>query len=308
MPMLFLLVCSGAVFWGVTNILRKHFLRDRQVGVEVMVVATMLGASMFSFGANFILFGTPEISTGFWWPFAITTIITIIFVYGEVLALKLEDVSIVSALLGITPIFVILTSWLLLREFPTFYGLIGIGLIVLGTYFLNLKGFNVKLPTKLEKIIPQKFHQPTLFFSAPLLRLFSSKGAIIALFIAIIAAISLNFDKQVVLNSNPAMRAASVFLVVAIVVYGVSIVRGRWQKLDKTYFWPIFGIGLLLGLANILMDSGYLYGIVPYVGALKRTQVLWTVIFAGIFLKEKHTVLRLGAAAIIVSGIILLAF
>lgn len=42
--MLVLLITSGTVVWGITNILNKYYLDEKNVHEDVMVVGTMIGA------------------------------------------------------------------------------------------------------------------------------------------------------------------------------------------------------------------------------------------------------------------------
>lgn len=145
-------------------------------------------------------------------------------------------------------------------------------------------------------------------FVTPWFRLFSSKGACLSLVTAVLGSISLNFDKMAVLQSNPMILSGSEFLSIGVFLYAIFLINGHWRKnLDKSCFWSLFLVGLLVGAANVLMNSGFLHGIVPYVGSLKRTQIIWTTLLAGIFLNEKYTGSRLIAAVIIVVGVILLA-
>lgn len=295
MAAVFLLVLTGATIWGITNVLQRYFFRDRFVPVEVMVVATMLGASLFAFGAQFVWFGAPQVSPAFWQFFAITAVLNIAFIVWENKSLQLEDASIVAPILGITPIFVVLTSWIILREFPTTLGLIGIAITVFGVYIVGLKRSdmgNLK------------------FFVKPWSRLAQSKGARFALLVAVLASVALNFDKLTILHSNPMMRSFAVFFTVAVVVWSWSVWRGRWKDLDKRYFLPLFGVGVLIGLSDVLMGWGFMFafGIVPYVASLKRFQLVVTTILAGIFLREGDWGFRLAASAIIVAGLALLAF
>lgn len=306
--MLFFLVCGGAFLVGVINVLQRYYLKGRAVRVEAMIVETMLVAAVFVSLVQFFLLGIPKVSSGFWLPLGITAPLYVGMVYCLTKAYKLEDASIVASLQGIAPIFIILTSWLLLREFPTSFGLIGIGCIVLGTYILNLKGLDVELPRKFQRIIPKRLYQPIMSFLVPWIRLSSSKGACLSLLAALLGSIALVFAKRAVLNSNPMILDGCLFLTACAFIYGKSKINGQWKGLDKKYFWPIFGIGLLVGLSELLMTSGFFFGIVPYVGSLKRTEILFTAILAGIFLGEKHALLRFGAAAIIVIGVVLIAF
>lgn len=307
MTMMFLLVCAGAFFWGITNILEKFYIKQK-VGVEIMVIATMLGASVFSFISQFVLAGIPKISSGFWLPLFGAILVNLGIRYWELKALKTEDVSIVATIIGLTPVFVVVTSFFMLREFPTLYGLIGIFFATVGLYILNIKGVKTELPSQLQYLVPKRLQKYVLFWGAPFLRLFSTQGAKLALLVAVLGAFGLNWDKLIVLHSSPYMRSAIVFLVVALIMYAGLKITGAWDKTDKRFFWPLFGIGLIVGLSNVLMDYGFLYGIVPYVGAIKRTQIIWTMVFAHFALKERLTPWRLTGAIIIITGMVFIYF
>jgi len=295
MEMMFLLVCSGTLVWGITNILQKYFFKNRGVDVELMTIATMLGSSSSAFTGQLILIGLPKIPIEFWQPFIATAALNIVIIRAQYEAMKKEDVSITSSIMALVPMFTVLTSWLLLKELPSFYGLIGIFTIVVGVYVLGLKQMDSDdRETK---------------FLFPFFKLFSSKGARIALLAAVLASISVNYDGQVARISSAPMRATSVFFTVSMFYFALSLITGRWHTMNKSYFWSLFAIGFLFsGLSNILMDWGYRYGIVPYVAALKRTQAFWTILLAGIFLKEKYTSARLLAIIFIVGGMVFLAF
>lgn len=199
-------------------------------------------------------------------------------------------------------------SWLILREWPTFWGRVGIACIALGSYILYLKGSDVALPVPLARILPHAWRAPVLFYGAPWLRIFSSKGARLALLTAYLGAVCVNFDKLATLRASPMIYTGGAFLVVSSFVYIWSRVSGRWQTIEKRHMTPLLVVGIITGLCAILMNAGYLYGIVPYVGALKRTQIFWTVLFSGMFLGEKNTALRMTGATIIFLGTALIIF
>lgn len=141
-----------------------------------------------------------------------------------------------------------------------------------------------------------------------MLRIFTSRGARLALLAAYLGSIALNFDKLATLASSPMVYTGSAYFAVAVVTSLTMSPEGGWRATR----WPAFGamvvLGFLLGLLAVLMNAGYLYGIVPYVGALKRTMILWVVIFAVLFLKEKYGGVRLIGSVVIVAGITLMAF
>ncbi len=306
--LLFACVCGGAFIWGIVNVLKSHLLRDKEVHEDLVTVGVMLGATVTSFAIEFAWHGLPTVQMAFWAPFAITAALNIFIQYGQVKALKLEQASVVAPLASTMPLWVILASWLILGEYPTFWGKVGIVTVSVGAYVIALKGTPVELPLFGKRIIPKRYQETVLFYTAPWIRLFSSRGAQIALGIACLGAISSNFDKLATLASSPMVFTGGAFLVVAVFVYGWSKATGTWDTLDKTYFGRVFTLGLIQGVATVLMNTGYFFGIVPYVGSLKRTQIFWTVMLAGLFLGESHMGIRLVSALIIFVGAALMAF
>lgn len=301
-PLLLAFVLTGAFFWSIGNVAKSYFLRKQKIHEDVVLVATMLGAAVFSFAAEGLIHGVPQVRKGFWIPFLINAVLNIGIQSGNIKALKLEDPSIVTSLSSSTPLFLIVMSQVILGEFPTPLAHAGIICISLGAYMIYLKGAQVELPAFAARVIPKQYHTSVIFWAGPWLRLWSSRGARLALGVAYLGAVALSFEKLVILNSSPMIYTGGAFMIVAAFTYIWSRQRGRWQSVEKTVFLQLFCLGLFIGLYTVLMNTGYYYGIAPAVGTLKRTQILWTVILAGIFLKEAHTPLRFVGAAIIFVG------
>lgn len=309
--MLFLLVCGGAIFWGLGNVLQKHFLSTKKVHEDVVVVATMLGASTTSFLAEFLINGFPKVSPEFWGPFAITATLNVFMVYFSVKAKKLEDVSVVVPLAATMPVFVIFMSWLILGEVPTYWGKIGIVVVSVGSYVLMLRDGEVPLPNMFVRTLPKSWHEPVRFYCMPWFRIASSRGAQLALLTAYLGSISSNFDKLATLHASPMIFTGGAFGTVAFFIFIWSKMKtgeNSWDAQSKEYFWHLFFLGALMGAYTSVINAAYYFAIVPYVGTLKRTQIFWTVIFSGLLLGEKNTGLKLIGAAIIFVGSVLIAF
>ena len=305
MTMMFLFVISGAVVAGLTIVLKKYSFESLKVSIDVVAVGTIIGISLFAFPMQIISGEIPEISSNFWAPFVITVLINIGIMWGLVVSIALEQASLAVAFQGVTPMFVILTSWILLREFPTTYGLIGIIIIVIGLFISSIKRSKDKR-----------------------LKLSFSLGVKIALVTAILGSIALPLDKQAVIYSSPVLLTWSKFLLVGVSIYILSKVSGRWKRAKeeirlysgafRRYWSPVkiaflcmLGIGLILGLSELLMNTGFLYGITPYVGSLKRVAIVVTPIFGVIFgLKgeRENFKTRIVGSAVITIGIIFLPF
>lgn len=309
--LLYVLVLGGTFLHAGSNVSRK-FLLNQDVHEKLLMVITSIGAALVGFVGSFAIYGFPTIQPKFWIPFGITVVTGVGIIYLEVRSIKLEDLSIVTPLASATPMFLILLSWVILRESPSVWGRIGMGLIGIGAYILFLKGRPVLLPKRMADFLPVSWHQPVAYWGGPWLRLFSSRGARFALTQAWLGAIAISFDKLVVLNSNSLFRTGAVFASIAVILFIFSFSRGEWQKIPKNngVLWRLLLVGIALGIADVLYNFGYHHGFAAYVGSLKRTQIFWTVILAALIpsLREGYLGQRLAGSAVIIAGAILLSF
>lgn len=307
--LLYVLVLGGTLFHAGSNIGLK-FLLNKEVHEELVMVVTMIGAALVGFVGSFIIYGLPTIQTRFWIAFGIVALLNVGIHYFSVKSKKLEDLSRVAPLASATPMFLILTSWVVLRESPSAWGRVGIGCIALSAYILYLEDQPVPVPAAVERLLPRAWQGPVAYWFGPWLRLFSSRGARLALTQAWFGAVAISFDKLVVVNSNPLFRTGSVFAVVALCLFAFSFSRGEWQKISKDggVFWRLLLVGMAIGVADALYATGYYHGLAAYVGSLKRTQILWTVILAWLILKEGYVGRRLAGSAVMVAGVVLLSF
>jgi|SRR3989344_2447475 len=313
--LLYLSVCSGALLWGISNVCQSKILRnlppeEQDKMVDFVVVTMSFGTAIFCLLFQIYWFGfhIPQIGNKFWIAAGITGVLNVGVQYWATKSKALEDVSIVAPLSATMPAWLIIFSGILLNEWPTVYGRYGIALVAIGAYTLNLRGTSVEIPLWMKKLLSDSVYKTSIFFFAPWIRLWSSKGARLALLTAYLGAIAINFDAISARASNPMVAETSAFTITGLCIYLYSKKIGRWDRIDKKHCKKIFGLGLMMGMSNILMSAGFYFGIVPYVGTLKRTQILWTVVFAGLFLKEKHKLLKLIGALIIFIGALLLAF
>jgi len=98
-------------------------------------------------------------------------------------SIKIEDVSITTPLLTITPLFTLIIGMVWLKEFPSYMGIIGIAFLVTGTYFLNYK-------KRKDGILE------------PFKLIFRNKGSLYMFIVAFIFGIGSVMDKFIINNSN----------------------------------------------------------------------------------------------------------
>lgn len=206
-------------------------------------------------------------------------------------ALKIADLSLVVPMLSFTPVFTLLVSWILLREFPSLFGIFGMLLIVSGSYLLNLKKNN-----------------GALNILGPFQEMLANRGILYGLLVAFIFSFTITLEKMVVLNSDPLFGTALVHLLL-----GVWFMMGAWKNHRKmvpsTYrLLPVVLVGILLAVVSIAINIALTMQIVPYVVSIKRVSILFSVLAGALFFQEKHVLQRGIAALIMVAGVLLIIF
>jgi len=201
-------------------------------------------------------------------------------------AISRGDISVVVPMLSFTPLFLLVISPLLVGEFPTVNGLIGIVLIVVGSYLLNV---NLK--------------ERGIFY--PLKSIFKNKATRYMLIVAFIWSISANFDKK-------GIEASSIFQYIIFinlfVTIGTTIFSISSGKLSLHSVWSerknLFFVGVLTSMAYFVHMTALSMTLVAYVIALKRTAGMITIVLGYFFLREQNIQERLLGSTIMFVGVL----
>lgn len=245
-------------------------------------------AALFIFPALFFS-GIPPIGSRFWESMIIGGMLNIITTVLYMKAYKHSDLSITSPITAFQPLFLLITAPVMLGEFPSGLGLIGILLIVSGSYLLNIR----------EK-------QNGYF--APFRALFREKGPRLMLAVAFIWSITSNFDKIGVQNSSPVFWAFAQSLFLAVVLLPLVLYKSKEKfRQIPVNFAKLVPIGLFSALTLVFQMTALSFAFVTYVSSIKRTSSMMSVIFGHFIFKEKGVKERLLGAAIMVLGVVLIA-
>lgn len=247
----------------------------------------ILGAGAF-LSAGFILClvslirGIPAIGPDFYLGVVVTSILNIIAIILSFKALRTTDISLALPMLSFTPVFVILTSYLVLHEVPSRAGIAGIILVVIGSYILNLQ----KNAALLE----------------PFRQMFKNKGIFYMLIVAFLYSSSV-FDKMVVVNSDTLFGTGIITLIIGSSFLVLSLFQNanvlREIKLNLPRFLLLGAITFLIALT---VNTAFTMNLVANVISIKRLSILFAVLFGGLVLKEANLAKRLVGAAIMVAG------
>src|SRR3989338_7015254 len=175
-------------------------------GAYVVVWAMNFFATPFLYAALFAQ-PLPVLGPLFWSVLAIQSFIIVIASIFYFKAIEASDLSVTIPMLTFTPLFLLVTSPLMLGEFPNPAGLWGILLIVIGSYVLNIA----------------ELHKGYL---APFKALVKEKGPRYMLMVAILYSIGANIDKIGVRHSSPLAWAAALNTFLTIVFALILLRKG----------------------------------------------------------------------------------
>ncbi|MFH1857668.1 MAG: DMT family transporter [Candidatus Omnitrophota bacterium] len=283
------LALACAFFVGTGDILSKSALRtshERSVGLSrVLFTLPILGAVLWARGAV-------PLASSFW----LTLLVMLPFELSAYLlylrAIRLSPLSLTIPFLALTPVFTILTSWVLLGERISLLGGVGIFAIAAGAYFLHLdtaaKGWLL-----------------------PLFSLCRERGSRLMMTAAFFYSITSNLGKQAILLSDP---YAFIFFYQLLIFFGLLVLtvfgKGSLGGVGKSIRvqWKLYAaLGGVLALANLAHCVGIARAPVPYFIAIKRTSLSVGVLYGGMFLKEEKLLQRFVATAVMVTGVALIA-
>ena len=235
--------------------------------------------------------GIPPIQPGFWLALLIGGGLNILAFTLYVRALKLADLSLTVPFVTLTPLFLLVTSPILVQEWPTWADGVGVVLLVIGSYVLNLGAGILQAPFE------------------PLFTMARNPGSRLMLCVAFIWSITSNFDKIGVQGSSPLLWAIALFSVIA-----TGMVPFVFFRQNSLGIGPLLGEWRLLGLTGVFNAIAITFQMlalpmapVAQVIAVKRMSALLSVLFGHFFFREKGFKSRLAGAAIMVSGVVIMA-
>ena len=193
--------------------------------------------------------------------------------------------------MAFTPVFAVLTGWVLLGETVSSQGMAGIALVTLGAWGLNLEHAG--------------WHPRTWLL--PFRAMLTQRGARLMLVVAAIYAVTAALGKGAVGYMDGAKFGALYFIVLggcAFFYYGLrspSAVTGALGA--GRYVWLVVGLLAFMVITHFmaLAQAGTAYMI-----AVKRTSVLFGIILGAWIFREERLAQHLGSALLMVAGVALI--
>lgn len=251
------------------------------------------------FAVTFLFLGVPELKEGFWLAVLVTGSLNVVMIPLGFRAYELGEFSTVYSMALTTPIFLLFTAWIFLGEIPPVLGMVGVVFTVIGLWQIS-KAHHEKTEAKDFK-----------------------KGNLFALAVALLASISVNFDKLATVRSGPVFSYAVILGILAVTYAAYLLVTKRTlivrtgtraQNLEGVMVGNFFVRAaffiLLAGVAQafngFFYNSALTIGLASYTSAVKRMGILFGILWGWLFFREKNISKKLLGAGIAVAGVLLI--
>lgn len=274
----------SALFESIKDVFCKKSLKNLD--------AYFVAWAMAFFGLPFLIvfsffYGFPELGDKFWPALIISGILNAISFVLYMKAIKCSDLSITVPMIAFSPLFLLITSPIMIGEFPNSMGLIGVVLIVVGSYILNIKERN-----------------RGGYFS-PFVALFKETGPRLMMLVAVIWSITANIDKIGIRNSSPIFWGAADYIFISLIMMPAILYRFKQSKENiRANYKILFMTGFFWSLIIIFQMIAINMAPVIYVAAIKRTSIIMSVLFGGLLFQEKNIKERLAGSIAMISGVV----
>jgi drug/metabolite transporter (DMT)-like permease len=284
--MWFGLALLAAFFQVLRNMSMKHLGATLDDTVNVWGRFTFL----LPFIAGFVLWqGVPPLQPGFWLYVCLFGVAQTAATLSLAQALRLSDISIVTALWKLSLLFLVIFAFVSLGEVPSPLGLVGVLVSMVGVYVLNIQ-------------------KSRLSVWAPLRELFVDRGLRYTLLAALLYAPSVVLIKQVIIRSDAYFANLMAYSAASLIILPLALRRSAKQFLQIPRHWPSFvGMGLFACLASVCHSLAYQLTLTSYVEAVKQAEVLFALGIGYMVFHERERVWEiLPGSLIILAGMVLL--
>ncbi len=232
----------------------------------------------------------PQVDRVFWVVIACGLPLEIMGLICSMKAIKASPLSLTLPFLAFTPAFLILSGRIILGEHLSLRGVLGIALIVAGSYLLHLS----KAKTGLL---------------APLGAIAREPGSRLMLLVSMIYAVTSALGKVGVLHSSPAFFGIVYFTCLsALMLLLMPLVPGA--RLASLFSRPLSCLAVGAVFAVMVLSHMTAISLVQaaYMIAVKRTSLLFGVLYGAFLFKEEDIGERLLGAAVMVCGVFVIGF
>jgi drug/metabolite transporter (DMT)-like permease len=263
-----------------------------------MAPTPLFAGATYTTGALILLIvsvvqGIPTPGPSFMGAVVVTVAINLLATHLFFSSLRTTDLSLSIPMLAFTPAFLLITSALILGEEASLAGVAGIGAVVVGAFLITAPGGMA--PRSWTSYLPH---------------LMRARGVQKMLVVAFLFSISVNYDKIIVMESDPTFGPAVVLLSLGLILTlshaamarpGPGVGGRSLPPLPVTVV-----LGVFLAVEAFAVNYAYTLTLASYVIAVKRQSIVFAVLAGGLLLGEENLKRRLAGSAIMVVGAVMM--
>jgi drug/metabolite transporter (DMT)-like permease len=269
--------------------LTKRYLSHYRAGDLVLVRFGIAGILLLPLLADR---PWPELPLPFWYWVAALLPFEILAMWLYMKAIRQSPLSLTLPYLAFTPVFNTLTAYLLLGETVTLQGFSGIALVVCGAWLLNLES-------------ARNGHGVDVF--APFHAILRERGSRLMLIVALLYSLTSVLGKGALQYVSPGFFGPFYFVLLGLVttlLFGLRYTRPL-QVLTR-HPWAHIGVGFFMALMVLTHFHAIAHVEVAYMIAVKRTSLLFGMLYGAWLFAETGLVKNLVAGMLMILGIMLI--
>jgi len=238
----------------------------------------------------------------FWAWIAISVPAEIIAMLLYMKAIRDYSLSMTVPYLAFTPMFVIVTGWVVLGESISPGGASGILLIVFGAWLLNIPETEIRTASS-ANTAPRTFLNNII---TPFKNIFKNPGSRYMLIAAFIYSITASTSKAAMGYMGAQQFGAFYFACIGIAAF--LLFGRRSMTTIRHNFLPALVVAALMAVMVFLHFKAIELVEAAYMVSVKRTSLLFGIIFGVLLFKEKHLGMHLFAAVMMLAGVFIIGF
>ncbi len=192
--------------------------------------------------------------------------------------------------LALTPLFLIVMSYVILGERVSLKGGIGIFLMAIGSYTLNI-------------------HKIRHTILEPVKAIFREKGSVMMIIVAFIFSITSSLGKMAIENSSPIFFGSFYFILVTFFFTPIAVGKNKGKiSIVKKDVIPLIPIGVTYSMMILFHMLAMSLSNVAYMISIKRTSLLFSVLYGHFLFKEEKIAEKALGSIIMFLGFVLIVF
>lgn len=284
------LTLLSALFLATADALTKRYLSDYRAGELVLV---RFGVSGLLLLPLVLIQPWPHLPLPFWLWMAGLLPLEILAMWLYMTAIRQSPLSLTLPYLAFTPVFNIVTGYLLLGESVSLTGLSGILLVVAGAWLLNLQHLR---------------HSGGLDLLAPFKAITREPSSRLMLIVAALYSLTSVMGKGALQYTEPGWFGPFYFVILgplAVLVFASRTPSAL--KILTHWRWAHLGVGVFMAGMVITHFYAIRHIEVAYMIAVKRTSLLFGILYGAWLFREDNLNKNLLAGGLMIAGVYLIA-